>query len=49
MASRKQELKDKGLVEIRLTVKQDHEQLIRLFAEKLTSGTITPGQTIKIE
>ena len=48
MSKRKQELADKGLIEIRLTIKKEHEKLIRAFAQQMTTGKIEEGQTIRI-
>ena len=45
----KQELKDKGLMEVRLIIKPEVEKLVRLFAEKLSNGTIKPMDTIRVE
>lgn len=37
------------LVGIRLKVKEEHVKLIRIFAEKLTNGSINVGDTIKVQ
>ena len=37
------------LVGIRMKVKPKHVKLIRIFAEKLTNGSIQVGNTIRVE
>jgi hypothetical protein len=49
MPKRKDKLKEAGLKEIRLEVKPEHEQLVRLFADKLKTGILVPGDVVKIE
>ena len=41
--------KQPELVGIRMKVKAEHVKLIKIFAEKLTNGSIVIGQQIRVE
>ena len=49
MSKDKKEQNKPKLVGIRMKVKQEHVKLVRIFAEKLTNGSIQIGNTIKVE
>ena len=45
----KKELKDKGLTRIQIIIPTEMEKLIKILADKLKSGEIAKGDTIKLE
>ena len=49
MSKEEKPKKQDDLVGIRMKVKPEYVELVRIFAEKLNNGTIEVGQQIRIE